>query len=122
MSVSLPRSPRVSDTEDPVTWVLSEGASYTFGSKREPEGFRTPGSTAVSTDLGIQLFEEVVERENLPMHPVPVQMFEVQDWERMKKIIETLNALEAAFGMLNELTPEQREAFEKAVKRRPLFK
>jgi len=37
-------------------------------------------------------------------------------------ILEKLDALENVFGMLNELTPEQREAFEEAVKRRPLFK
>lgn len=37
-------------------------------------------------------------------------------------ILEKLDALESVFGMLNELTPEQREAFEEAVKRRPFFK
>lgn len=41
---------------------------------------------------------------------------------RWSFILEKLNALDAVFGMLNELTPEQRETFEEAVKRRPLFK
>lgn len=35
---------------------------------------------------------------------------------------EKFDALESVFGMLNELSPEQRESFEEAVKRRPLFK
>lgn len=34
---------------------------------------------------------------------------------------QRLKVLENTFGMLNELTPEQRANFESAVKRRPLF-
>ena len=32
-----------------------------------------------------------------------------------------LEALEAVAGMLNDLTPEQREVFENSIKRKPLF-
>ncbi len=70
----------------------------------------------------IESFENSEYVKEIKVHPLPLQIFEVRDWERMKKISEKLNALEAVFGMLNELTPEQREAFEKAVKRRPFFK
>ncbi len=45
----------------------------------------------------------------------------MQDLEEKKRIIEKLAALDAVFGMLNELILEQKEAFEEAVKRRPLF-
>ena len=42
-----------------------------------------------------------------------------EDWD---KVIEKINALEAVSGLLDELTHEQREIFEAAVKRRPLFR
>lgn len=48
-----------------------------------------------------------------------------EDGEFLSKsasILEKLEALESVFGMLNELTPEQREVFDEAVKRRPLFR
>ena len=109
------------DIEDPVISMLAEGKSYTFESRKEVEGFLKAGSTAVTIDLGAKLFRELVEWKSLPVHPLSVQVSEMEDWDKMKKIIDKLNALEAVFGMLNELTPKQREAFEKAVKRRPLF-
>lgn len=121
MPISLLRSQSALDIEDRVMLMLSEGISYTFENRRAMEEFWTAGSTALTIDLGSQLFREMVEWKSLPVYPLLVQVFEVQDWERMEKITEKLNALEGVFGMLNELTPEQREAFEKAVKRRPLF-
>ena len=42
--------------------------------------------------------------------------------ELIDKLIRKIIALEAMSGILDELTPEQLEAFEVAVKRRPLFK
>jgi hypothetical protein len=95
------------------------GMSHTFLIKGEIESFQAAGSTVVTIDLGSQLFDEIIEWKRLPVNSLPVQVLEVQDWER---IIEKLNALDAVFGILNELSSEQREAFEKAVKRRPLFK
>ncbi|MDI6839549.1 MAG: hypothetical protein QMD71_01625 [bacterium] len=37
-------------------------------------------------------------------------------------LFEKLDVLETVFGMLDELSPKQRETFEEAVKRRSLFK
>ena len=44
------------------------------------------------------------------------------EMQKREKIIEKLNVLESVSGMLNELTTEQIETFEKSVKRRPFFK
>jgi len=46
---------------------------------------------------------------------------EEKDKENHRKI-EKLRALESVFGMLDELSSEQLEVFEGAVKRRPLFR
>jgi hypothetical protein len=119
MSVRLQRNKPPLDINDPIVLVPTAGMSHTFLIKREIESFQTVGSTVVTIDLGSQLFDEIIEWKWPPVSSLPVQVLEVQDWER---IIEKLNALESVFGMLNELTPEQRESFEKAVKRRPLFK
>jgi hypothetical protein len=40
----------------------------------------------------------------------------------LEKTIKKLNALEAASGILKELTPEQSRIFDEAIKRSPLFK
>ena len=42
--------------------------------------------------------------------------------QEREKIIEKLNVLESVSGMLNELTTEQIETFEKSVKKRLFFK
>jgi hypothetical protein len=119
MPVSLQRKQLPLDIKDPIVSILTAGMSYTFESKGEIESFLTGGSTVVTIDLGYQLFKEMVEWKRLPVNPLPIQVLEVQDWER---IIEKLNALEAVSGMLNELTAEQIEIFETSAKRRPLFK
>ena len=47
---------------------------------------------------------------------------EIPKVEHSEKITKKLNALRAASGTLNDLTSEQMETFETAIKRRPLFK
>ncbi|MFH1859503.1 MAG: hypothetical protein ABH870_00575 [bacterium] len=42
-------------------------------------------------------------------------------FEHITPVQEEFEALDAVFGMLNDLTPEQMEVFDEAVKRRPLF-
>jgi len=118
MSVALARSPSALDIEDPVMLILSEGTSHTFESKGVIEEFQAAGSTAVTIDLGTQLFREMIEWKNLQVYPSHVQVSEVEEWE---KFVEKINALEAVSGLLNELTPEQMQIFEEAVQRRPLF-
>ncbi len=119
MSVMVQRNQLPLDIDDPTVGVPTPGMSHTFLIKREMETFQTAGSTVVTTDLGSQLFEEIIEWKRPSVNSLPVQVLEVQDWER---IIEKLNALDAVFGMLNELRSEQREAFEEAVTRRTFFK
>ncbi|MFQ6089529.1 MAG: hypothetical protein ACE5K0_11615 [Candidatus Methanofastidiosia archaeon] len=43
-------------------------------------------------------------------------------WGSILEKLEKLNALDAASGILNELTSKQMKIFEEAVKRRSLFK
>lgn len=119
MSVRLQRNQRPLDINDRMVWVPTAGMSHTFLIKGEIESFQTVGSTVVTVDLGSQLFDEIIKWKWPPVSSLPVQVLEVQDWEG---VIEKLNALEAVFGMLSELTPQQRETFEETVKRRPLFK
>lgn len=119
MSVRLQRNQRPLDINDRMVWVPTAGMSHTALIKGEIESSTIVESTVVTIDLGSQLFDEIIERKWSPVNSLPVQVLEVQDWER---IMEKLNALEAVFGMLNELTSEQRESFERAVKRRTLFK
>ena len=54
--------------------------------------------------------------DNLPREQTSISEDEFN--MRMRKIM----ALEAMSGILDDLTPEQLEAFEASVKRRPLFK
>lgn len=92
--------------------------SHTFEVKKTMESFKTAGSPVVTIDLGAQLFEEIIEWKRPSINSLPVQVLEVQNWER---ITEKLNVLEAVSGMLNELTTEQMEIFETSTQRRPLF-
>jgi DNA-directed RNA polymerase specialized sigma24 family protein len=121
VTVSLQKDQSISGIDDPIIGILTKGTSRTFQRKRAPQGFPIACSTAVTIDLETRLLREMVEWKNLPAHPLPMQVWDMQDWEKMKKMMEKLNAIEAVFGMLNELTPKQRESFEKAVKRRPFF-
>jgi hypothetical protein len=119
MSISVQRNQLPLDIEGSIVLILIAGKSYTFESKGEIESFRTMGSAVVTMDLGLELFREMIEWKRLPVNPLPIQVLEVQDWER---ITEKLNALEAVSGMLNQLTAEQMGIFETSVRRRPLFK
>ena len=95
------------------------GVSFSFEKQTGREVFLTSISTPVTGDPGARLFGEIIEWKTLPVNPLPVQISEVQEWE---KKIEQLNAIEAISGILNALSSEQIEVFEQAVKRRPLFK
>ena len=92
--------------------------SHIFAITGTMESFKVVRSAVVTIDLGSQLFEEMIEWKRPSVNPLPVQVLEVQDWER---ITEKLNALEAVSGMLNDLTTEQIEIFETSIQRRPLF-
>lgn len=52
---------------------------------------------------------------------LPVERISIPE-DMLTERIRKLMALEAMSGILDELTPEQLEAFEAAVKRRPLFR
>jgi len=119
MSVSIKRNQMPIDNDDLAVPILPVFVPFTFESKGDLESLRTGGSMVVTTDLGMQLFREIVEWKKLPVTPLPIQVSEVQDWER---IIEKLDALEAVSGMLDELSTEQMEIFETSVKRRALFR
>jgi len=106
------------DIDDPISLIPTAGLTHTFEIKGTMESFETVGSAVVTIDLGSQLFEEMIEWKRPSVNPLPVQVLEVQDWER---ITEKLNALEAVSGMLNDLTTEQMVIFETLTQRRPLF-
>ena len=91
--------------------MLTAGMSYIFESRIDIESFQTANSSVVTMNLEAQLFREIDEWKK--------QILEMQ---KREKIIEKLNVLESVSGMLNELTTEQIETFEKSVKRRPFFK
>jgi len=98
--------------------ILAEGASQTFQTQRAIEAFTSTGSAAITVDVSSQLLTQVLDWKDLPQNPLHVQVFEVQDWE---KLVEKIDALGAASGLLNELSQGQMQIFEEAVKRRPLF-
>ncbi|GEM_PF-5326126 len=75
--------------------------------------------TAVNIDLPIQLFIELFNGKIYMSSTLPIQITELQDFE---KKVEKIHAIESVFGLLNDLTADQLETFEKAIKRRPLFK
>jgi hypothetical protein len=108
-------------TDDPVTAVWAAGTSHTFETRIIQEPFCAASSAAVTVDLKSQLVAEMIERRRLPASPLPVRLFEMEEWGRIMRILEKLDALDAVFGMFKELTSEQKEAFEEEVKRRPLF-
>jgi hypothetical protein len=119
MSDSAQRNQLPIDVEDSFTAILAEGTSYTFETRRGKEEFIIGGSTVVTIDLALKLLREMVEWKSLPANPLPISISELQELE---KTIKKLNALEAASGILKELTPEQSRIFDEAIKRSPLFK
>lgn len=106
------------DIDDPISLIPTAGMSHILAITGTMESFKAVRSAVVTIDLGSQLFEEMIEWKRPSVNPLPVQVLEVQDWER---ITEKLNALEAVSGMLNDLTTEQIEIFETSIQRRPLF-
>ena len=76
-------------------------------------------SNAVTIDLEFELFGKIIEDEINSVSSLVIQGLEMQKWEKIRKKII---ALEAVFGLLNELSPEEMGTFEGSVKRRPLFK
>lgn len=113
------RNRNLLEPDDPDKFVLIGGLSFSFEKQMAGEAFLTSISTPVTGDPGARLFGEIIEWKTLPVNPLPIQISEVQEWE---KKIEQLNAIETVSGVLNELTPEQTEVFEQSVKRRALFK
>jgi hypothetical protein len=107
------------DSSDIPILIVNEGPSYTFQISRSGEIFRAAGTTAVTIDPNVDLFRELFQWRRLPVYTWPAPTRELQDWD---SIISRLNALDDASGLLDELTSEQKEAFEAAIKRRPLFK
>jgi hypothetical protein len=113
------RNKNLLDADDPTKLILIGSLSFSFEKEMQNEIFLTSISTPVTGDPGARLFGEIIEWKSLPVNPLPVQVSEVQEWE---KKIEQLNAIEIISGILNELSPEQIEVFEQAVNRRPFFK
>jgi hypothetical protein len=113
------RNTNLLDVDDPYKLAFIGSLSFSFEKKMEKEILLTSISTPVTGDPGARLFGEIIEWKTLPVNTLTVQIFEVQEWE---KKIEQLNAIETVSGILNELTNEQTEVFEKSVKRRDLFK
>jgi len=52
---------------------------------------------------------------------LPLEQISIPE-EELTRRIRKIMALEVMSGLLDDLTPEQLEAFETSVKRRPLFK
>jgi hypothetical protein len=113
------RNRNLSEDDNFAELIVFAGLSSSFEKKMEKGVFWTSISTPVTGDPAARLFGEIIEWKTLPVNRLPVQVSEVQEWE---KKIEQLNAIETISGMLNVLSPEQIEVFEQAVKRRPLFK
>jgi len=97
---------------------IDQGTSYFFEGELEAQSSQVPSSSAVSADIGLELFRNILEWKQLPVTPLSVQVFEVEKWEQ---IIEKLDALESVAGILSELTVEEAAVFDKATKRRPFF-
>lgn len=119
MTISLQRNQSLLNIDDTITHILTEDVSYNFENIKLREEFQTASSTVVTIDLISPVFIEIFKWRNLLANPLPFQILEVQEWE---KIVDKINALEAVSGLLNDLTYEQMEIFESAVKRRSLFK
>ena len=117
--MKLSHSKYKSTISEEVSSSLYKGSSYTFAKRKATEeSFYSSISSSVTIDIPAKLFGELIEWKNLPNYPLPVQIFELRNFE---KTLEQLNALESITGILNELTPEQLEIFEEEIKRRPLF-
>ena len=102
------------------TWIRTEEMSHTFGiKKRLRERFKTAGSTAVTIDLSGEFLRLLLEWKGIAVQPINIQFLEVEDWGESARRIYLL---EKVYGLLNELTPDQRNIFDASVKRRPLFK
>lgn len=97
---------------------LVSPTQYRLERSRKIESFSIH-STAIGVDLPIQLFIDLFNWKRSIVSTLPIQVTELQDLE---KRIEKMHAIENVFGMLNDLTSEQLEAFETSIKRRPLFK
>lgn len=106
------------DPNDVPIFMVNEGTSYTFQIGRPKEIFLSAGA-AVTIDTDVQLFRELALWRSLPIYSLPAPMTELQDWDN---ILVKLNALDDASGLLDELTSKQKEVFEAAIKRRPLFR
>ena len=91
---------------------------YTFAKNLEIKESVISGSPVVTIDRNSQIFGDIVEWKRLPATPLPIEFREIKDLEN---VIEKLNALEAISGLFDELTSEQKETFESAILRRPLF-
>jgi len=66
--------------------------------------------------------QDVVSAEMIELKIYPTLSDETFPKNLTTKQIRKLDALKAATGILNDLTPEQMKIFEATVKRRPLFK
>lgn len=73
-----------------------------------------------------EIFKEIDKDQSLKtiiriIEDVSLDLTQIDDSELLKRIKRVL-ALEAMSGILETLEPEQMEVFDKAIKRRPLFK
>jgi len=80
-----------------------------------PEVFQ---STAVTVDLESKLLEKTIEDSQNSVSVINLQLMEVK---KIRRLVERLNALEEVSGLINDLSPEKKETFESAIKRRTLF-
>lgn len=95
------------------------GTVYTFGGREERDVFHTAGSTgAVTIDLRSQIFVDLLGWKSSPFNELSYRVVDIQEWEN---IIVKLNALAGIVGLYGELTEEQKNTFDEATKRRPLF-
>lgn len=110
--------PLSSSTEKPFL-LFFKNNSYTFEDEIQG-GFYSylPISYSVTTDISAILFDLLIEWKKVPAQWLPIQSFELKEFE---ETMEKIRALESISGILNELTPEQLEIFEEEIKRKPLF-
>jgi hypothetical protein len=79
----------------------------------------TAYSPAITIDLEGELFTKIMEFKDIPIYILPI---EIEELKYLDSIMRKVMALEAAFGMLNDLTSEQIMDFDEAVKRKAFFK
>jgi len=107
-----------SDIENPLLWGNRDffhSSSDIIGRWSFPEVFQ---STAVTIDLESKLLEKTIEDSQNSVSVVDLQLMEVK---KIRRLAERLNALEEVSGLINDLSPEKKETFENAIKRRTLF-